>query len=89
MSGYKHATVTISQEEYRRLQEADIRKRFKEFTRISSEDTGQNEVILNLIREMESRELQLQSALSQLGNDTNQYNDQVLQNLLYQNNLYY
>jgi hypothetical protein len=32
MSGYKRAMVTISQEEYRRLHEADMRRRFREHT---------------------------------------------------------
>jgi hypothetical protein len=90
MSGYKHATVTISQEEYRRLQAADVKKRFKEFTRISaSQDSGQNEVVLNLIKEMEARELELQNALSSLQNTTNAYDEQTVQNLINQNTAYY
>jgi hypothetical protein len=32
MSGYKRAMVTISQEEYRRLHESDMRRRFREHT---------------------------------------------------------
>ena len=29
MSGHKHATITISQDEYRRLHELDMERRFK------------------------------------------------------------
>jgi hypothetical protein len=89
MSGYKHATVTISQDEYRRLQEADIKKRFKEFSRISAQDAGQNEVVLNLIKEMEVRELQLQNALNSMEQSTQPYDNEILQNILNQNSRYY
>jgi hypothetical protein len=90
MSGYKHATVTISQDEYRRLQAADVKKRFKEFTRITmSQEAGQNEVVLNLIKEMEAREMQLQNALGSLSQSTFAYDEAILQNLLDQNSIYY
>lgn len=89
MSGYKHATVTISQEEYRRLYEADMTKRFKQFSRIKSQDASHNEVVLNLIDQLEERERQLQSALSTLGQNDTANDNHLLQELLNQNSLYY
>lgn len=85
MSGYKHATVTISQDEYRRLQEADKRKLFKEYSHIKSENPGQNEVVLALIHELEERERQLQAALSSLSHSSDSSETILLQQLLNQN----
>ena len=89
MSGYKHATVTISREEYQRLHEADMKKRFKEFNRIRSHDSGQNEMVLGLIRQLEERESQLQAVLSTTGQGSSQTDNGLLQNLLEQNAIYY
>src|SRR5512140_404339 len=89
MSGYKHATVTISREEYQRLHEADMKKRFKEFNRIRSQDSGQDEVVLGLIRQLEERESQLQAVLSSSGQVAVQSDNGFLQNLLEQNAIYY
>ena len=89
MSGYKHATVTISQEEYRRLQDADIKKRLKEYSRTKTQDSGQNEVVLNLLHQLEERERQLQSTLGSIGHDTSGMDNRLLQDLLNQNSVYY
>jgi hypothetical protein len=57
MSGFKRATVTISQEEYRRLHEADIQKRFR---KKKTADARQNDQQLQTMRaaldEMEERQ---------------------------------
>ncbi len=89
MSGYKHATVTISQEEYRRLHEFDMKKKFKEFTRINSQDSGRSSEILDLIKQLEEREMQLQSALSSIGQDYSQADERIFQDILEQNTMYY
>ena len=89
MSGYKHATVTISREEYQRLHEADMKKRFKEFNRIQSQDSGQDEMVLGLIRQLEEREQQLQAVLSSTGQVSVQADNGLVQNLLEQNAAYY
>ncbi len=89
MSGYKHATVTISREEYQRLHEDGMKKRLREFNRIKSQDSGQDEVVLGLIRQLEERESQLQAVLSSTGQESFQSDNSILQNLLEQNAIYY
>jgi hypothetical protein len=89
MSGYKHATVTISQEEYRRLHEFDMKKKFKEFTRIKSQDSGRDSEILDLIKQVEEREKQLQSALSSIGQNSSQVDERIFQDIFEQNTMYY
>ncbi len=89
MSGYKHATVTISREEYQRLHEADMKKRFKEFNRIVSQDSGQDQMVLGLISQLEERERQLQAVLASTGQRSGQADNGLLQNLLDQNAVYY
>jgi hypothetical protein len=66
MSGYKHATVTISQEEYQRLHQADMKRKFKQFNHANSLDGGRDEVISSLIQEIDQREKNLQSVLSDM-----------------------
>ncbi len=89
MSGYKHATVTISREEYQRLHEADMKKRFKEFNRIKSQDSGQDDMVIGLIRQLEERESQLQAVLISTGQGSPHADNGILQNLLEQNAIYY
>jgi hypothetical protein len=66
MSGYKHATITISRDEYQRLHQAAMQDRFKQFTKSRSFESGRDEVMLGLLQEMEEREKYLRSALASM-----------------------
>jgi hypothetical protein len=85
MSGHKHATVTISQEEYRRLHEADMKKRFKEFANLNAQNSSWEAENQNLLTQLEIREQQLEDALAYIGQNTNQMDEDLLQELLAQN----
>ena len=69
MSGYKRATVTISEEEYRRLHQADMKRRFQQHTKSKPKIDGQSPDLTNTLRGMESRQQQLEQALLDLGQD--------------------
>src|SRR6186713_1723203 len=73
MSGYKHATVTISQEEYRRLQETAVKKKFKEFSKLNTCDPNREQDLLNVIGQLEERERLLQNQLSSFEQPANQW----------------
>ncbi|MGE5378449.1 MAG: hypothetical protein ACM3XO_25600 [Bacteroidota bacterium] len=87
MSGYKHATVTISQEEYRRLHEADMKKRFREFANLNEQNSTQEQQYLNLIQHLERRETELEEALASVTQNTNQVDLKLLQELKSQNDM--
>jgi hypothetical protein len=69
MSGYKRATVTISEEEYRRLHQADMKRRFQQHTKSREKIDRQTSDMTNLLKGMESRQQQLEQALLDLGQD--------------------
>jgi hypothetical protein len=69
MSGYKRATVTISEEEYRRLHQADMKRRFQQHTKSKEKNEGQSSDMTNTLKGMESRQQQLEQALLDLGQD--------------------
>ena len=69
MSGYKRATVTISEEEYRRLHQADMKRRFKDHPRTDARASAQVSDLNNTLRGMENRQQQLEQALRDLGQD--------------------
>ena len=85
MSGYKHATVTISQEEYRRLQETAVKKKFKEFSKLNTSDPNREQDLLNVIGQLEERERLLQNQLSSFEQPADQLDDSALQAILDQN----
>lgn len=88
MSGYKRATVTISEEEYRRLHQADIKRRFREHPK--KRDTVQESAELtNALRELEDRQRQFEQALQGLDQDVDSLGTDVIQDLLAQNARYY
>jgi hypothetical protein len=69
MSGYKHATVTLSSAEYQRLHEADLKSRYKK----SEQEKGKKAILENqdlqaVIREMEQRQLAFQEYIGALEN---------------------
>jgi hypothetical protein len=89
MSGYKLATVTISQEEYQRLHQADMKKRFKEYTKVQSQESGRDEMVWNLMAQLEERERYLQSVLSSMSQSTSMIDEEILGSIQTQNALNY
>lgn len=70
MSGFKRATVTISEQEYRRLHEADMQKRFRKQKKA---DTREKEQELQAIRtafdELQDRQRYYETLISQLDDE--------------------
>ena len=84
MSGYKRATVKISEEEYRRLHQADMQRRFKEHTKTikTSAETADLTVTLN---DIANRQRRFEQALSDLDHDFNWIGAEMIQDILAQN----
>jgi hypothetical protein len=89
MSGYKRAMVTISQEEYRRLHQADIKRRFKESFRPKSRNLGDTAALNNAVEQMESRHREFEEALYMLDDGLNQVETETMQEILRENSLCY
>jgi hypothetical protein len=88
MSGYKRAMVTISQEEYRRLHQADVKRRFQEIAR-KVKGPGETGELFNTIQQMESRQQQFEEALYVLDQGINQVEADAIQEILRENSLCY
>jgi hypothetical protein len=88
MSGYKRATVKISEEEYRRLHQADMERRFKGHTK-KAKTSGQATDLTNAFREMENRQRELEQALNTLDQDFDWIGADMMQDILSQNAHYY
>ena len=84
MSGYKRATVTISEEEYRRLHQADIKRRFKEHSK-TAKAFGQAADFSNTLQEMEHRQQQLEQTLNDIGQGFDWIGTEMMQDVLAQN----
>jgi hypothetical protein len=84
MSGYKRATVKISEEEYRRLQQADMKRRFTEH-RKQSRPSNQAADLSDSLREMETRQRRLEETLNGLGQEFNSIGVELAQELVAQN----
>lgn len=89
MSGYKRATVTITEAEYRRLHQADMKRRFREHTKTKTKDSAQNADLINTLQQMENRQRQLEQAFGDLDQDFDRIDDEMLQEILQQNALCY
>jgi hypothetical protein len=88
MSGHKRATVTVSEEEYRRLHQADIKRRFRGHPR--NENASRETADLNnALREMENRQRQFEQALSGLDQDFDWMGADMIQDILAENARYY
>ena len=85
MSGYKRATVKISEEEYRRLHQADVERRFKTHSRTQEKTSRQVADLTHTLREMENRQQQLEHVLSTLDQDADWAGVEMLQDVLVQN----
>lgn len=89
MSGYKKATVTISEEEYRRLHQADMKRRFKGHTRNQSRDSAETAELASALRHMEARQQWLEQALSELDDGSDQVQLEAMEEIRNQNALHY
>lgn len=83
MSGHKRATVTISQEEYRRLHDADMQERFR---RKKSVDTGERDRQLQemnmVFDQMRARQDYYESLIADLDEEILQIEENTSQELL-------
>jgi hypothetical protein len=89
MSGYKHATVTISEQEYRRLHDADMKQRFRGHTKIKAKNSGQTADLINTLQQMENRQRQLEQAFGDLDQNFDLIDEEMIQQILEQNALCY
>jgi hypothetical protein len=89
MSGFKRATVTISEEEYRRLHQADMKKRFGGHKKSKESHGEQNLELINTLQQMELRQRQLEQALVQSQHEARPADNESVQAVLAQNALYY
>jgi hypothetical protein len=85
MSGYKRATVTISEEEYRRLHQADMKRRFKEHSKTNARASAQASVLNHALQGMETRQQQLEQAFRELGQDFDWMGAEMMDGILAQN----
>jgi hypothetical protein len=88
MSGYKRATVTISEEEYQRLHQADIKRRFRDRTKKGDVSRGTANLTYAL-REMENRQQQFEQALNGLDQDFDWLGADMMQEILAESAQYY
>lgn len=89
MSGYKHATVTISQEEYRRLHDADMKRKFRESGSTRAQSASREAEIQSLLQILEERERQLEAALGSIDQNAYPVGNEILQDILSQNAMFY
>lgn len=85
MSGFKRATVTISEQEYRRLHEADMKRRFQGHKKTNTRSGEVSPDLLRALREMEERQQQLDLTLSSLEQESGRVDADIIQNILEQN----
>ena len=89
MSGFKRATVTISEEEYRRLHEADMKRRFQSH-KTTKPKTGEiSPDLMRALREMEERQGQLEQALSSFEQESGRGDADAIQAILAQHSVSY
>jgi len=89
MSGYKRAMVTISQEEYRRLHQAEVKRRFQEIARKVKKSPSETGDLFNALQQMASRQQQFEEALYVLDHGINQVEADAMQEILRENSLCY
>ena len=89
MSGYKRATVTISEQEYRRLHEADMKRRFRGHKKTRVENSGQTAELAEALQQMQERQRQIEEALGDLDQHFDRAGTQAVQAILNQNALGY
>ena len=88
MSGHKRATVTISEEEYHRLHQADIKRRFRQHTK-QGDAARQTADLTKALRDLENRQQLFEQALHGLDQDVDWIGADIVQEILTQNARYY
>lgn len=68
MSGHKHATITISQDEYRRLHEIDMQRRFNKKKAPKDSDSRYN-ALLDAYQLIEERQKEYESLISEMNEE--------------------
>jgi hypothetical protein len=88
MSGYKQATVTISEQEYRRLHEADMQRKFGMPAHRKTKEKKQDHTaeLVNTLQQMEARQQHLEQVLRNIDQDYHQIDAETMQYILMQNN---
>lgn len=89
MSGYKHATVTISEAEYRRLHQADMKRRFREHAKAKGKGSRNGEQLVKTVQQIEDRQRQLEQALMNLDQNFDRMEAEAVHEILRQNALCY
>ena len=91
MSGYKRATVTISEQEYRRLHQNDMKKRFGRHSRSKNPEPHAQQAaeLTDMLREMENRQQGLEQALGEINQDLSRAEAETMQEIFTQNALCY
>ena len=89
MSGYKRATVAITEQEYRRLHDADMKRRFGRTKKEKQEPTELHVELSNTLQQMESRQRQLESLLGSIDQQFNRIEVETMQNIITQNAICY
>jgi hypothetical protein len=89
MSGYKRATVTISEEEYRRLHQADMKQRFRERSQQKAQQRKPSGEWAQAVQQLEARQQELDQALLDLVVEVEEADSELLQEIRAQNSLYY
>ena len=89
MSGYKRATVTISEQEYRRLHDADMKRRFRGHTKMKAKNLGPTGDFTDTLQQMENRQRQLEQAFHDLDHNFTLSETEVMEEILTQNALCY
>lgn len=83
MSGHKRATVTISEQEYRRLHEADIQRRFRRKKGADSQEREQQIRAMNSVFEhMQDRQNYYEGLIADLGDEVLRIEEDTSRELL-------
>ena len=87
MSGHKHALVTIRQDEYRRLHEAEMKLR--EEQNKANSNAQYTKTLLTAYQELEDRQEEYETLLETLGNDVIELETEISRNILRRQAEYY
>src|ERR1041384_6829629 len=83
MSGHKRATVTISEEEYRRLHEADIQRRFRKKKGADHHEREQQIRAMNVaFDQMQDRQNYYETLIADLGDEVLRIEEDTSRELL-------
>ena len=87
MSGYKHATITISQEEFRRLNEAEMKLREENLK--ETERANQTRALTKAYQQLEDRQAAYEKMLATMESDIADAEADISREMMQQQNEYY